>query len=109
MGGSALSLLEQVRVGARSHEYDFLVGGVVPNEQEIGFDMAFPMPLVVPAQHVRLVTRFERFPVDKLRHYFVEMRDVPASFFGPLSILLELSSVVRRVHGLFVGVELLKQ
>ena len=89
-----------------SHEHDLVVRCVVPDEQEIRLDMTLPVRLVLATQRVGSIARIEGLPVNQDSHHVIQVLDIPPALPGPLAVLLELTGIARRVHGLIVGVEL---
>ncbi|SFB91548.1 hypothetical protein SAMN05421747_10278 [Parapedobacter composti] len=71
---------------------------LLPNQQPIGLDMAFPKPFVLTRQFVRFVFLRECTFFNQLGNDFIEKSHIQTALFCEFNISFELSRLFKLIH-----------
>ena len=76
---------------ANTNEDDGVVAGTIPDQQEVRFEMAFPVADVATAQFVHAIARFVDLLCNEALYSSIQEFDVSAALQCPLSVRLKLA------------------
>ncbi len=82
-------LAKQVRVRTGTDKNDFSFCDI-PNQEPVGFDMAFPVPSILAGKPVCVLAGRQRVFTREHRHDVIQLRNLLAPLFHELPIALEL-------------------